>query len=255
MRALSVGGQGCSLLLRVVRPVWASKPSSLLLLILLSVPLSLFQDNCCDLPLSWDGVMVTGGQCLAGLSIVVPAEGDRQAVALSQPTGFEHQTALALFLCACLMCVPGVCICVCVSVCMNPPQPRHWEFSSSCVLPGACFFVCASLSESARVIWFSGSRSVFLCPTICVCVCVCVCVCSVCVYVCICVPVPLRGCATVCCSAAQCVWLFATPWTTATQCDPVCPKASLLLSPTFLLQTHYSSFQGLSLQSTTNWVP
>ena len=53
--------------------------------------------------------MVTGGQCLAGLSIVVPAEGDRQAVALSQPTGFEHQTALALFLCACLTCVPGVC--------------------------------------------------------------------------------------------------------------------------------------------------
>lgn len=87
--------------------------------------LSLFQDNCCDLPLSWDGVMVTSGQCLAGLSIVVPTEGDRQAVALSQPTGFEHQTALALFLCACLTCVPGVCICVCVSVCMNPPEPRH----------------------------------------------------------------------------------------------------------------------------------
>ena len=59
MRALSMGGQGCSLLLRVVRPVWASKPSSLLLL--LSVPLSLFQDNSCNLHLSWDGVMVTGG--------------------------------------------------------------------------------------------------------------------------------------------------------------------------------------------------
>lgn len=122
MRARSVGGQGRSLLLGVVRPVWASKPSSLLLL--LSVPLSLFQDNCCDLHLGWDGVMVTGGQCLAGLSIVVATEGDRQAVVLSQPTGFEHQTALALFLCACLTSVPGVCICVCVSVCKTA-LPRN----------------------------------------------------------------------------------------------------------------------------------
>lgn len=113
MRARSVEGQGRSLLLGVVRPVWASKPSSLLLLLLLSVRLSLFQDNFCDLHLSWDGVMVTGGQCLAGPSIVVATEGDRQAVVLSQPTRFENQTALALFLCLSNVCPRCVHLCVC----------------------------------------------------------------------------------------------------------------------------------------------
>ena len=70
----------------------------------------------------------------------------------------------------------------------------------------------------------------------------CVCV-HVRACVCIYVPVPLRGCATVVQPFSR-VWLFATPWSTTPQCDPVCPVASLLLSPTFLLQTHYSSLQG-----------
>ena len=122
MRARSVGGQGRSLLLGVVRPVWASKPSSLLLLLLLSVPLSLFQESFCDLHLSWDGVMVTGGQCLAGPSIVVATAGDRQAAVLN-PLGLDTKLHWP-YSCACLTSVPGVCICVCVSICKIPP-PRN----------------------------------------------------------------------------------------------------------------------------------
>eukprot|EP00069_Balaena_mysticetus_P005448 bmy_18051T0 len=59
-----------------------------------------------DLHFSWDVVTATGGHCLAGPSIVVPIEGDGEAVILLHPTEFEHQTAAGLFMCACLTSVP-----------------------------------------------------------------------------------------------------------------------------------------------------